>query len=212
VDVLINNAGLMAIPLRRTVDGFEMQFGTNHLGHFALTGLLLNQITDRVVTLSSGAHRMGKIRLADPNWEHSRYQRWPAYSQSKLANLMFAYELEHRLITAGSPLRSMSAHPGYSATNLQSRTETFQDTMMGLANKVIAQSAGMGALPTLYAATVIDLPGGTFIGPDGPGEMRGYPVPVGSSAASHDRDVQRKLWDLSEELTGVSFPLASKAV
>jgi NAD(P)-dependent dehydrogenase (short-subunit alcohol dehydrogenase family) len=211
VDLLINNAGLMALPLRRTADGFEMQFGTNHLGHFALTGLLLDRITDRVVTLSSGMHRMGRIRVSDPNWQHGRYQRWLAYGQSKLANLMFAYELQHRLIAAGSPTRSMSAHPGYAATNLQSRTETMQDTLMGLANKVIAQSAEMGALPTLYAATVPDLPGGAFVGPGGPGELRGFPIPVGSSTASHDREVQRKLWELSEELTGVSFALPTRA-
>ena len=211
VDVLINNAGLMAIPQQRTAEGFEMQIGTNFLGHFALTGLLLDRITDRVVTLSSAAHRMGAIDLEDLNWTARRYRRWSAYGQSKLADLMFAYELEHRFVAAGSALRSMAAHPGYTATNLQSRTESFQDLVMGLANKVVAQSPDMGALPTLCAATMPDLPGGSYLGPSGPAEASGYPVPVGSTAASHDRDVQRRLWSLAEDLTGVrpAVPVAS---
>ncbi|MHC1561269.1 oxidoreductase [Actinomycetospora sp. C-140] len=204
VDVLINNAGLMAIPERRTADGFEMQVGTNFLGHFALTGLLLDVITDRVVTLSSAVHRMGSIDLSDLNWRRRRYQRWLAYGQSKLADLMFAYELEHRFVAAGSPLRSMAAHPGYSATNLQSRTESVQDAVMGLFNKVVAQGPEMGAQPTLYAATVPDLPGGTYVGPSGFQEISGPPVPVGSTVASHDREVQAALWDLASELTGVT--------
>lgn len=204
VDVLINNAGLMAIPEQRTADGFEMQVGTNFLGHFALTGLLLDVLTDRVVTLSSAAHRMGSISLDDLNWRRRRYQRWFAYGQSKLADLMFAYELEHRFVAAGSPLRSMAAHPGYSATNLQSRTESVQDFAMGVLNKVIAQGPAMGAQPTLYAATVPDLPGGTYIGPSGFQEISGPPVPVGSTVASHDREVQARLWDLAAELTGVT--------
>ena len=210
VDVLVNNAGLMAIPHQRTADGFEMQVGTNFLGHFALTGLLLDRITDRVVTLSSAAHRMGSIDLEDLNWNRRRYQRWGAYGQSKLADLMFAYELEHRFVTSGSPLRSMAAHPGYTATNLQSRTESVQDFLMGLANRVVAQGPDMGALPTLHAATVPDLPGGSYIGPSGFGETAGYPVPVGSTVASHDRAVQRRLWALAEDLTGVrpALPVA----
>ena len=203
VDVLINNAGLMAIPEQRTVDGFEMQVGTNFLGHFALTGLLLGQVTDRVVTLSSAAHQLGSISLDDLNWHRRRYRRWSAYGQSKLADLMFAYELEHRLVAAGSALRSMAAHPGYTATNLQSRTESFQDAAMGLLNRVVAQGPDMGALPTLLAATMPDLPGGAYIGPGGLGEVTGHPVPVGSNTASHDRDVQAKLWALAEDLTGV---------
>lgn len=205
VDVLVNNAGLMAIPQQRTADGFEMQFGTNVLGHFALTGLLLDRLTDRVVWMSSVLHRIGSIRLDDLNWERRRYQRWFAYGQSKLADLMLAYELEHRLITAGSSLRSVAAHPGYSATNLQGRTESFQDLILGLGNRVFAQSAEMGALSELYAATVPDLPGGTYVGPDGPGENWGHPIPVGSSAASHDRTVQRALFEACEELTGVRW-------
>ncbi|MEJ2865759.1 oxidoreductase [Actinomycetospora flava] len=204
VDVLVNNAGLMAIPERRTVDGFEMQVGTNFLGHFALTGLLLDVVTDRVVTLSSVAHRIGSIDLSDLNWRRRRYQRWLAYGQSKLADLMFAYELEHRFVAAGSPLRSVAAHPGYSATNLQSRTESIQDLGMSVLNKVIAQGPSMGAQPTLYAATVPDLPGGTFVGPSGFQEISGPPVPVGSTVASHDRETQAALWDLAVDLTGVT--------
>lgn len=207
VDVLINNAGLMAVPQGRTADGFETQLGVNFLGHFALTGLLLDRITERVVTLSSLVHRFGRIRLDDLNWESRRYERWSAYAQSKLACLMFAYELEHRFVAAGSRLRSLAAHPGYAATNLQSRTETVLDRVMGPANRVLAQSGAAGALPSLYAATVPDLPGGTFVGPDGPGESRGNPRPVGSSAASHDRVLQHALWTRAEELTKVGFPL-----
>ncbi|MBV9313186.1 MAG: SDR family NAD(P)-dependent oxidoreductase [Pseudonocardia sp.] len=207
VDVLVNNAGVMAVPRRRTKDGFELQLGTNHLGHFALTCRLLPRVTDRVVTLSSSMHRIGRIRLDDLNWQRG-YQRWLAYGQSKLANLMFAYELQHRLLTAGSAVRSMAAHPGYAATNLQSHTETVLDQLLGMLNHVVGQSAEMGALPTLYAATVVDLPGGSYIGPGGPGEIRGYPRPVGSSGASHDRDVQRALWEASERLTGVRFAFA----
>jgi NAD(P)-dependent dehydrogenase (short-subunit alcohol dehydrogenase family) len=205
VDVLVNNAGLMAVPEQRTADGFEMQIGTNFLGHFALTGLLLPRLTDRVVTLSSVMHRVGRIDVADLSWERRRYRRWLAYGQSKLADLMFAYELQHRFVAAGSLLRSMAAHPGYAATNLQTRTGTVQDRFMAAANKVVAQDAAGGALPTLYAATVPDLPGGTYVGPGGPGEARGAPVPVGSSRASHDRAMQRALWERAEALTGVSI-------
>ncbi|MDN5919876.1 MAG: oxidoreductase, partial [Pseudonocardia sp.] len=206
IDVLVNNAGLMAVPKGRTADGFETQIGTNYLGHFALTGLLLDRITDRVVTLSSLAHTFGRIRLDDLNFEHRRYERWLAYGQSKLADLMFAYELQYRLTAAGSPLRSMAAHPGFATTNLQGRTETFQDGPVAWGTRLFGQSAEAGALPTLYAATVPDLPGGMYIGPDGIGEITGSPRPVGSGAASHDRDVRRRLWDLSEELTKISFP------
>ncbi|ANY07974.1 oxidoreductase [Pseudonocardia sp. HH130630-07] len=207
VDVLVNNAGLMAVPHSRTADGFETQFGVNFLGHFALTGLLADRITDRVVTLSSVMHRLGRIDLDDLNQEHRRYDRWRAYCQSKLACLMFAYELEHRFVAAGSPLRSTAAHPGYSATGLHTRTESVRDAVMGVASTVFGQSAAAGALPALFAATVTDLPGGAYIGPDGPGETRGNPRPVGSSAASHDRRVQRALWERAEELTAVSGPL-----
>src|SRR5882757_9394211 len=175
VDVLVNNAGLMAVPAQRTADGFEMQFGTNHLGHFALTGRLLPQVTDRVVTMSSFLHRIGGIELSDLNWERRHYRRWLAYGQSKLANLMFAYELQHRLLAAGSSVRSMAAHPGYAATDLQSHTEAIQDKLMAIGNRLISQTAEMGALPQLYAATKPDLPGGTYVGPDGFAEQAGHP-------------------------------------
>jgi NAD(P)-dependent dehydrogenase (short-subunit alcohol dehydrogenase family) len=211
VDVLVNNAGVMAVPPRRTVDGFEMQLGTNHLGHFALTGRLLPQVTDRVVTLASLFHRLGRIRLDDLNWERRRYQRWLAYAQSKLANLMFCYELQRRLTDAGSPVRSLAAHPGYAATNLQSRTETIQDRLMALANPLVGQSPEQGALPQLCAATSPELVGGVFLGPSGPGEMRGAPRPVGSSRASHNASVQRGLWAASEELTGVRYEFGAPA-
>ena len=207
VDVLVNNAGVMAVPLGRTKDGFESQIGTNHLGHFALTGLLLPRITDRVVTLSSGAHRFGRIDLDDLNWDRRRYRAWQAYGQSKLANLSFAFELQRRLAAAGSPVRSVAAHPGYAATELQSHTETILDTVMGLANRVFAQSASMGALPTLFAATAPDLSGGSYVGPDWPGELRGHPHLVGSTSAAKDEALAGGLWDLSEHLTGVRFPL-----
>ncbi|TMK74268.1 MAG: SDR family NAD(P)-dependent oxidoreductase [Actinobacteria bacterium] len=211
LDVLINNAGVMATPERRTKDGFELQIGTNHLGHFALTNLLLPRITDRVVTVSSGAHRTGRIRLDDLNWEHGGYKRWGAYGQSKLANLLFTLELQRRLHAAGSDVRALAAHPGYAATNLQHRTENLvQNTVMAITNRLIAQSEEMGALPTLYAATQ-DLPGGSYVGPDRFHEQRGHPTLVGRSAAASDSETAKRLWDVSEELTGVSFPLTPAA-
>src|SRR5436309_609341 len=209
--VLINNAGVMAVPQRRTKDGFELQIGTNHLGHFALTNLLLPHISDRVVTVASGAHRGGKIRLDDLNWERGEYKRWGAYGQSKLANLLFTLELQRRLHAAGSDVRALAAHPGYAATNLQQRTENLvQNTVMAISNRLIAQSDEMGALPTLYAATQ-DLPGASYVGPDGFQEQRGHPTLVGRSAAASDPETAKRLWELSEELTGVSFPLTPAA-
>ncbi len=207
VDVLVNNAGIMAVPQGKTADGFERQLGTNHLGHFALTGLLLDRIRDRVVTLSSGAHRMGRIRFDDLQSEGS-YNRWMAYGQSKLANLLFMRELQRRLDAAGSPVRSLSAHPGYAATNLQSHTQSVQDRLMGVLNLVVAQSAEMGALPTLYAATQ-DLAGGLYVGPGWPGEMRGHPKLVGMSSAANDPEKAARLWTVSEDLTGVSYALGA---
>jgi NAD(P)-dependent dehydrogenase (short-subunit alcohol dehydrogenase family) len=204
IDVLVNNAGVMATPHRTTADGFELQLGTNHLGHFALTGLLLARIQDRVVTISSPAHRMGRINLDDLQSERT-YRRWPAYAQSKLANLLFMYELHRRLDAAGSPLRSVAAHPGYAATNLQSHTESIQDRIMALGNRLFAQSQEQGARPTLYAATTPDLPGGSYVGPDGFLEQRGNPKLVGSSGAARDEDTARRLWEVSEELTGVHY-------
>ncbi len=207
IDVLINNAGVMAVPESRTADGFEMQIGTNHLGHFALANLLLPRIRDRVVVVASGAHRMGKIRLDDLNWEQGGYKSWRAYGQSKLANLLFTSELQRRLTEAGSDVRAVAAHPGYAATNLQSHTgSVFQHVGMWIGNRVIAQSEEQGAWPTLYAATQ-DIPGNSYVGPDGFQEARGNPTLVGRSSAASDADVARRLWELSEELTHVSFPL-----
>lgn len=205
IDVLVNNAGVMAVPLQRTADGFEMQIGTNHLGHFALTGLLLDKIRDRVVTMSSAMHQIGTIDLDDLNWERRTYRRWPAYGQSKLANLLFTYELQRRLEASGSAVKALAAHPGYAATNLQSHTESISSRIMALANPIIAQSAHMGALPVLYAATVPDAVGGSYLGPSALFETRGHPKVVSSNRKSHDRAVARQLWALSEKLTGVDY-------
>lgn len=208
LDVLINNAGVMAVPESRTADGFEMQIGTNHLGHFALTNLLLDRVGDRVVTVASGAHRMGRIDLDDLNWESRRYDRWRAYGQAKLANLLFTLELQRRLAEAGSRVSAVAAHPGYAATNLQSRTQNvLQNGLMAVGNRLVAQSDEQGALPTLFAA-VEPLPGASYVGPDGPMEMRGHPTLVGRSSAAADPETARRLWERSEELTGVAFPLA----
>jgi NAD(P)-dependent dehydrogenase (short-subunit alcohol dehydrogenase family) len=207
--VLINNAGVMRTPERRTADGFELQIGTNHLGHFALTNLLLPHITDRVVTVASGAHRGGSISLDDLNWQRRNYRRWAAYQQSKLANLLFTLELQRRLAEAGSPVRALAAHPGYAATNLQFRSESrLEDRFAAIGNRLIAQSDEAGARPTLFAATQ-DLPGASYVGPDGLGEKRGYPTLVGRSARASDVEMAKRLWTLSEELTGVKFPLAA---
>jgi NAD(P)-dependent dehydrogenase (short-subunit alcohol dehydrogenase family) len=211
LDVLINNAGVMATPERRTVDGFELQIGTNHLGHFALTNLLLPRINDRVVTISSGAHRAGRIRLDDLNWERGGYHRWRAYGQSKLANLLFTLELQRRLTEAGSPVRAVAAHPGWAETHLQGHTENrLQEALLKLGNRLIAQSEDMGSLPTLYAATQ-DIPGGAYVGPDGWHGQQGHPTLVGRSGAASDEQTARALWKLSEELTGTSFPLTPAA-
>jgi NAD(P)-dependent dehydrogenase (short-subunit alcohol dehydrogenase family) len=207
IDVLINNAGVMRTPERRTADGFELQIGTNHLGHFALTNLLLPQITDRVVTVASGAHRGGSISLDDLNWERRKYNRWAAYQQSKLANLLFTLELQRRLTAASSSVRAVAAHPGYTATNLQFSSESrLEDRLMTIGNRLFAQTDEAGARPTLYAATH-DLPGASYVGPDGFGEFRGYPTLVGRAAAASDVGTAKRLWTLSEELTGVKFPL-----
>jgi NAD(P)-dependent dehydrogenase (short-subunit alcohol dehydrogenase family) len=207
LDVLINNAGLMAPPPGRTNDGFELQFGVNHLGHFALTNLLLPRITDRVVTVSSGMHRRGRIELADLNWTSRRYKAWDAYGQSKLANLLFTLELDRRLTESGSNVRAVAAHPGYAATNLQGRTgNKIADWLVLLGNRLFAQSAEMGARPITYAATS-DIPGGSYVGPGGPREARGHPTLVGRSAAASDAGMARRLWTASEDLTGVAYPL-----
>jgi NAD(P)-dependent dehydrogenase (short-subunit alcohol dehydrogenase family) len=213
LDLLVNNAGVMATPYRRTVDGFELQFGTNHLGHFALTGLLLDRLraarAPRVVTVSSGAHRIGSIALDDLQSERG-YRRWRAYGQSKLANLLFAFELQRRATAAGWDLESLAAHPGYAATNLQVRGPQMSGSAMGerlmrLGNVLFAQSDAMGARPTLRAAVDTTLPGGTYLGPSGGAEQRGDPVVVGSSQAARDAEMARRLWELSEDLTGVTY-------
>ncbi len=206
LDVLVNNAGIMAVPKGTTVDGFERQLGTNHLGHFALTLLLLPSITDRVVTVSSGLHRRGRIVLDDLQFDHRRYSPYAAYGQSKLANLLFTLELEHRLQQQGSNVRALAAHPGYAATNLQGRSSNpVVRGVMAVANRLFAASDAQGALPTLYAA-VTDLPGASYVGPDGRGEMSGYPTLVGRSAEATDTELARSLWEASEALTGVSYP------
>jgi NAD(P)-dependent dehydrogenase (short-subunit alcohol dehydrogenase family) len=210
LDLLINNAGVMAAPRRVTKQGFESQFATNHLGHFALTGLLLGKLlaalAPRVVTVSSLMHRGGKLDFDDLQSERG-YSRWGAYQQSKLANLMFCFELQRRATAAGSALLSLAAHPGYAATNLQAAgTDRFYERwFMAIGNRLFAQSADMGALPTLYAATVSDLPGGTFVGPGGRGEQRGYPTIVTAAGKAYDEQDWRRLWEVSEELTGVHY-------
>jgi NAD(P)-dependent dehydrogenase (short-subunit alcohol dehydrogenase family) len=207
IDVLINNAGVMATPLTRTEDGFELQIGTNHLGHFALTNLLLPHVTRRVVTVSSVAHRTGRIDLTDLNWEHRRYQAWPAYGQSKLANLLFSSELQRRLTAVGSAVIATAAHPGYAATGLQSHTGSrLQGLAMSIGNAIFAQSAAAGALPTLYAA-VAEVPPDAYVGPSQLGESRGAPTLVGRSARAKDAQQAARLWELSEQLTGAGFPL-----
>jgi NAD(P)-dependent dehydrogenase (short-subunit alcohol dehydrogenase family) len=213
IDLLINNAGVMAAPHRRTADGFELQLGTNHLGHFALTGLLLpllyGQPDARVVTVSSLNHRGGQMRFDDLQGER-RYSRWGAYAQSKLANLLFAFELDRRLKAGGWQLISVAAHPGYSATNLQLSGPPLHERLaMRLSNRLFAQSADMGALPLLYAATVPDLRGGSYVGPDGTGETRGHPVLVQATKLANDEEAARRLWDISERLTGVTYDFSS---
>ena len=211
LDVLVNNAGIMMVPAQITIDGFEQQFGTNHLGHFALTNLLLPHVTDRVVTLSSGLHRSGSIDLEDLNWQRRPYSATGAYAQSKLANLLFTLELQRRLTAAGSPVRALAAHPGWAATNLQGRTGSWvADRAATLGNRLFAQSDERGALPTLAAATR-DLPGGSYLGPDGFQEMRGYPTLVGRTAPASDPELARLLWEESARLTGIDYPAAASA-
>jgi NAD(P)-dependent dehydrogenase (short-subunit alcohol dehydrogenase family) len=209
VDVLINNAGIMAAPRRLTGDGFESQLATNHLGHFALTGLLLAKLLaaaePRVVTETSLAHRIGRIAFSDLRGER-RYRRWGAYAQSKLANLMFCFELQRRAAAAGTRLKSIAAHPGYARTNLQfAAPPPHERAIMAVTNLLFGQSAEMGALPTLYAATAPDLPGGSVVGPDGLMQRRGHPRVVGAARHAYDQNAWRRLWDVSEQLTGVRY-------
>jgi NAD(P)-dependent dehydrogenase (short-subunit alcohol dehydrogenase family) len=219
LDLLIDNAGVMAVPRDETAEGFELQFGTNHLGHFALTGRLLDLLTatpdSRVVAVSSNAHKMGRIRFDDLMGER-RYERWTAYAQAKLANLLFALELNRRLEASGSSTRAMAAHPGWSATNLQTSgrgvTGGPWKRIYDLANRIVAQSDAMGALPTLMAATSPTAVGGGYYGPSGIGEVKGLPTQVTPSKAARDPEVARRLWTVSEELVKVSYPLPAPAV
>jgi NAD(P)-dependent dehydrogenase (short-subunit alcohol dehydrogenase family) len=209
LDILLNNAGVMGSPRRETADGFESQLGTNHLGHFALTGLLLGELEGRedarVVTVSSTAHKFGRINF-DNLQGRSNYFRWFAYGQAKLANVLFALELDRRLRSAGSTAISLAAHPGYAATNLQSAAPPLLDrTVMRVTNALFAQSAEMGALPLLYAATRSHLQGGLLIGPDGFEEQRGYPKVTQPVKAGRDEQSAKRLWSVSEELTGVGY-------
>jgi NAD(P)-dependent dehydrogenase (short-subunit alcohol dehydrogenase family) len=209
LDLLVNNAGLMAPPRQLSADGFELQLATNHLGHFALTGLLLDRLVaapaGRVVTVSSVLHRFGRIEFDDLQGA-GHYSRWRAYGQSKLANLLFAFELDRRARAADLTLASLAAHPGYANTNLQSAAGGPLARVLALANPFFAQSAAAGALPILCAATAA-LPGGSYVGPDGPGERRGYPRLVAAAPAAHDLATAARLWEVSEALTGVSYEL-----
>lgn len=220
IDLLINNAGVMMTPKRETDDGFELQFGTNHLGHFALTAHLYPDIRpvagSRVVTVSSVAARAGRFDFENLDGRRG-YSRTGAYSLSKLANLAFALELQRRLTAAGSPVESMAAHPGYSATNLQKSgprlgggiASTLAAPFMSLGNLLLAQDATAGAAPILYAATCQGLAGGSYAGPDGPGEMRGSPTIVEPVKSATDRTSAERLWAISEQLTGTRFTLPS---
>jgi NAD(P)-dependent dehydrogenase (short-subunit alcohol dehydrogenase family) len=217
LDLLINNAGVMAPPRKTTKEGFESQFGTNHLGHFALTGRLLATLlcapAPRVVTLASVMHRIGTITFDDLQGERG-YNHWLAYGQSKLANLLFCFELQRRATAADTAVRSVAAHPGYAATNLQfaGPSRFYERGVMAVTNMLVAQSAEMGALPTLYAASAPDLPGGSFIGPDGFMEARGHPQIVTAAGRAYDEDAGRRLWEVSEELTGVHFEFPTAPV
>ncbi|CAM5603187.1 oxidoreductase [Streptomyces canus] len=212
LDLLINNAGVMALPYGTTADGFETQFGTNHLGHFALTGLLLPTLLEtpaaRVVTVSSTAHALANIDIDDLNSER-RYRRWVAYARSKTANLLFVHELARRLAAHGSDVVAAAAHPGYAATNLQTAGPKMAgrraaERFMRVGNRFFAQSADAGALPTLYAATARDVPPDSFTGPSLAG-WRGSPAPSWRAPWTRDDRASQRLWAASEELTGVTY-------
>jgi len=208
VDVLINNAGIMMVPQGKTADGFELQIGTNHLGHFALTNLLLPHVTDRVVTVSSQLHRAGHIDVDDLNWERRRYDPSRAYADSKQANLLFTLELQRRLEAAGSGVRAVAAHPGLASTNLSRDLGGVRRVIAWLGVTVIAQDPAHGALPTLYAATQ-DISGNSYVGPNGLGHMRGYPALLKPAKNSQDPELAARLWARSAKLTGVDSPVLS---
>ena len=214
LDLLLNNAGIMALPLEQTADGFELQFGTNHLGHFALTGLLLEPLkaadSARVVTMTSLMHRNGVLDLDDPNCRQRKYDKWAAYRQSKLANILFGFELQRRLSSL-SPI-SLVSHPGVASTELalggaRAKGSATQEKIMRFISGLVGQSAERGALPMLYAATAAEAQGGRYYGPDGFREMRGFPAPAKSSAEAQDKVLADRLWALSEQLTGVHYGL-----
>jgi NAD(P)-dependent dehydrogenase (short-subunit alcohol dehydrogenase family) len=213
LDVLMNNAGVMAIPHQRTKQGYEMQFGTNQLGHFALTGLLLPLLgradAPRVVSVSSIVHRAARIRFED--WEKTGYSRWFPYIQSKLANLLFTRELQRRATAAGADLLAVAAHPGYAATSLSDGLPAVYRLGAKVSNRLFAQPDRMGALPQLYAATMPDVGPDDYWGPDGFMERRGWPKRVGRSRAARDDDAARRLWEVSERLTGVTYAWDSDA-
>jgi len=220
LDVLVNNAGVMATPYRRTVDGFELQFGVNHLGHFALTGRLLDRLlasaAPRVVTVSSSLHRRGRIAFEDLEGRR-RYRKWEAYGQSKLANLLFSAELQRRATAAGLPLLAVAAHPGFASTGLQTVGPQMSGSRLGawiatLGNRIFAQDATTGALPTVYAATSPDVTLDDFVGPGGLAGMRGAPVRgVERGPAARDAAVAARLWSVSEDLTGVRYPALTRS-
>lgn len=206
LDLLINNAGVMFLPYGKTAQGFEQQFGTNHLGHFALTGLLLDMLNEipgsRIVTVSSGTHRIGTIDFDNLNREQG-YDPQRAYGRSTLANLLFTYELQRRLTAARKSTLAVAAHPGWTATNLIRHSSS----NMRVVDRMFGQRPEMGALPTLYAATAPDVRGGEYFGPGGFRGMRGYPKKAESNEHSHDEGVARRLWTVSEDLTGVTYQL-----
>ncbi len=213
IDVLMNNAGIMAVPKSTTVDGFESQIGTNHLGHYALTGLLLPTLlaapSPRVVTVSSNAHKFGRVDVGDLFFERRRYSRWRAYGQSKLSNLLFSGELQRRATASGSSLTAVAAHPGYAATNLTSGPATgaaLLRPVLAVADKIAGQPDHMGALPQLYAATMPDVGPDDYWGPDSFREQRGHPTRVGRTARAQDAAAAGALWERSEALTGVTYP------
>ncbi len=205
VDVLINNAGVLAVPYALTADGFETHLATNHLGHYVLTNLMLAQLRDRVVVISSDAHRAADLDLSDLNWERRTYKPFKAYGSSKLANLLFLAELQRRLTASGSTLRAVGSHPGSTATSITGNTGNAFKTWVGSwGHKLAGMPVWKGALTTLYAATM-DVPGNTFIGPDGFKEFKGWPTAVGRSRDATDPELAHDLWVASEKLTGIAF-------
>jgi NAD(P)-dependent dehydrogenase (short-subunit alcohol dehydrogenase family) len=205
LDLLINNAGVMMPPYSKTADGFELQLGSNHLGHFALTGLLIDVIKNtensRIVTVSSGAHKYGQLDFDDLNWEKRKYKPMKTYGDSKIANLYFTYQLDRKLKEKNHTTLAAASHPGWRATELQRHSGLFS-----FLNRFFAQDIAMGTLPTLYAAVGPDVKSGDYFGPSGFMEMKGYPKKVEFNELSHDKDIAKRLWQVSEELTGVKFP------